>query len=326
VAILRNPVGKKAASMIEQFAKDVEEGLSAAEKFLPSQYFYDAAGDALFVKIMSMPVYYLTNAEMEIFDIRTAEIIDALDLDTHHFEIVELGAGDGEKVIKLLGMLRGKNFTYAPIDISSNALNKLQSRLKAIMPWLDFDGQQGEYFEVLDRLGDVGKKVILFLGSNIGNLTDERAHQFMERISASMNPHDKLMVGFDLKKDPEVIEKAYDDPHGHTRAFNINLLRRINRELGGEFEEENFVHRPVYDANSGMALSYLESLKDQEVYIRSLAKNFIFRAGERIHTEVSRKYDLPTIQKIAEHTGLEITKTFYDSRKFFIDVLFEKIS
>lgn len=309
---------------MKQFAKDVEVGLSSSEKYLPSRYFYDAVGDELFVKIMNMPEYYLTNAELEIFQNQTAQLLNAFGMNGEHFEVVELGAGDGAKVIKMLKQLNGRNFTYAPIDISKNAIDKLHSRLMKAVPGLDFDGKQGEYFEVLDELGEVGKKVILFLGSNIGNLTDTRAHEFMLKISASMNPHDKLLIGFDLKKDPEIIEKAYSDPHGYTREFNLNLLSRINRDLGGQFEVSNFAHKPVYNASNGEALSFLESRKDQRVWIEAIGKTFTFRAGELIHTEISRKYDLETIHRIAKNTGLIVKETFYDSRKYFIDVLFEK--
>ncbi len=310
--------------MISQFAKDVDQGLSSPDKKLPSKYFYDAEGDEIFVKIMNMPEYYLTDSELEILQAQTDQIISSFGMNGEHFEIVELGAGDGEKVIKMLKTLNGRRFTYAPIDISSNAINKLESRLKQEVPGLDFDGQQGEYFEVLDKLTEVNKKVILFLGSNIGNLTDDQAHEFMVKISTSMNEHDKLLIGFDLKKDPEIIKKAYDDTHGFTREFNLNLLARINRELGGDFSIDNFTHLAIYDDDEGVAMSYLESKKDQEVFIRSLNKSFQFRKGEKIHTEISRKYDLETIRKIAEHTGLNVKEMFFDHRKFFVDVLFEK--
>ncbi|MCG8307848.1 MAG: L-histidine N(alpha)-methyltransferase [Cytophagales bacterium] len=310
--------------MIRTFAKDVEEGLSAKNKSLPSRYFYDEAGDRLFVEIMKMPEYYLTDCELEIFNYQTKSLIDSFGMNGEHFRVVELGAGDGLKVIHLLRSLNGCNFTYAPIDISQNALTHLKNRLLSEIPSLDFDGKQGEYFDVLDALGEVEKKVILFLGSNIGNLTDSRAHNFMLKISQSMNVHDKLLIGFDLKKDPDIIELAYDDPHGFTREFNLNLLRRINRELEGDFEVEKFAHVPEYDPNKGIALSYLESLEEQVVEIKAIGKSFEFYRGERIHTEISRKYDLRIINKIAKDTRLRIVKKFYDSRRYFVDVLFEK--
>lgn len=310
--------------MKSTFAKDVHEGLSSIRKYLPSRYFYDEKGDELFVKIMNMPEYYLTDAEYEILNNQTPELIQSLGMNGEHFEVIELGAGDGLKVVKLLKNLHSYKFTYAPIDISHHAIKKLKNRLIDEIPGLDFDGRQGEYFEVLDTLKDVGKKVILFLGSNIGNLTDSRAHEFMMKISHSMEPADKLLIGFDLKKDPKVIEKAYNDPHGFTREFNLNLLRRINNELGGNFILNNFVHVPMYDADNGAALSYLESQEAQSVHISETGKSYRFEKGERIHTEISRKYDLETIHRIAADTGLIIADTFYDSRNYFVDVLFEK--
>jgi L-histidine N-alpha-methyltransferase len=310
--------------MINTFAKEVDEGLQGSVKSLPSRYFYDSKGDDIFVKIMNMPEYYLTDAELEIFQNQTSDLISSFGMNGEHFEVVELGAGDGLKVVKLLKQLNGSNFTYAPIDISVNAVKKLEARLLDEIPGLDFDGKQGEYFEVLDSLKHVGKKVILFLGSNIGNLTDSRAHQFMMKISESMNAHDKLLIGFDLKKNAKVIEDAYNDPHGYTREFNLNLLHRINRELGGDFAINKFEHVPDYDQDTGAAQSFLVSKEDQNVYVKATGTSYEFRKGERIHTEISRKYDLETINKIAKDTGLIVKETFYDSRKYFVDVLFEK--
>lgn len=311
--------------MNEAFAKDVDDGLSAKNKSLPSKYFYDATGDALFVKIMNMPEYYLTNAELEILTHQTDDLIRAFGMNGDHFNIVELGAGNGLKVVKLLKQLNGHNFSYAPIDISANVLSILKERLIKELPKLDFDGKQGEYFEVLDGLKNVDKKVILFLGSNIGNLVGSRAHVFMKKVSESMNQHDKLLIGFDLKKDPKTIEHAYNDPHGFTRDFNLNLLTRINKELGGDFALDMFKHSPEYNPESGTMRSFLESLSDQTVFIKSIGKHYHFTKGECIHTENSQKYDLETIHKIAQNTGLRVKQEFYDSRKYFVDVLFEKV-
>ena len=324
MAVCRYQTSQKTQFMRDAFAKHVHEGLSAKNKSLPSRYFYDKKGDELFVKIMKMPEYYLTDAELEIFNSQTSRLINSFAMNGEHFEVVELGAGDGLKVINLLKQLNGYNFTYAPIDISQNAIDKLKNRLLKEMPGLDFDGKQGEYFDIMHQLNDVGKKVILFLGSNIGNLTDIRAHNFMLKISDAMEPQDKLIIGFDLKKDPKIIEKAYNDPHGYTSEFNLNLLQRINKELGGDFKIENFVHVPIYDEKKGVALSYIESVVDQEVKIESIGESYKFQKGERIHTEISRKYDMKTIHKIAKDTGLGVRETFYDNRKYFVDVLFEK--
>jgi L-histidine N-alpha-methyltransferase len=309
---------------IETFIKDVDEGLSANKKFLSSKYFYDKKGDELFVKIMNMPEYYLADAELEIMNEQTRKLISSFGMNGKYFEIIELGAGDGQKVINLLKQLSGSNFTYAPVDISYNAIQKLEDRLIKEIPWLNINGKQGEYFEVLRSLKHIEKKVILFLGSNIGNLSDSLAHDFMLKIGESMTSNDKLLIGFDLKKDPDLIKLAYDDPHGYTREFNLNLLKRINNELGGDFDIGHFRHLPEYDAENGMALSYLESTTDQVVNIEATGKAYHFTKGERIHTEISRKYDLNTIKEITKDTGLIVKKTFYDSRKYYVDVLFEK--
>lgn len=324
MAVFGDSVSQKTNFMIDQFAKDVDAGLSAVQKSIPSKYFYDSIGDEIFVKIMNMPEYYLTDAELEIFNSQTQELIQAFGMNGEHFEVIELGAGDGLKVINLLKQLNNHDFTYAPIDISINAIEKLKNRLIGEIPALNFDGRQGEYFEVLGSLKEVGKKVILFLGSNIGNLSNSLAHEFMVKISESMNLHDKLLIGFDLKKDSELIKKAYNDPHGYTKAFNLNLLNRINRDLGGDFSVDKFVHFSEYNSNTSTASSYLISLQDHIVNIQATGKSYIFKRGERIHTEISRKYDLSLIEDIAKGTGLRIKKTFIDSRNYFLDVLFEK--
>lgn len=311
--------------MKDTFARDIDKGLSLTPKSLPSRYFYDKKGDELFVKIMNMPEYYLTDAELEIFKEQTEHLIQSFAMNGEHFEVVELGAGDGLKVVNLLRGLNGSDFTYSPIDISANAIDLLHNRLNRELPGLQFGGRQGEYFEVLESLRVLGKKIILFLGSNIGNLTDNRAHDFLTKLADAMVPTDKLLIGFDLKKDPEIIRKAYDDPHGYTREFNLNLLHRINRELGGDFDVSQFAHKPLYNEATGEALSYLQSYINQTVTIKATGQTYHFKKGECIHTEISRKYDLNTIQELVRETGLLLKDTFYDKKKYFVDVLFEKI-
>ena len=311
-------------NMIETFKRDVDEGLSKKSKTLPSKYFYDKRGDELFVEIMNMPEYYLTNCEFEILSEQSSTIIEAFGFDDEPFELIELGAGDGTKTIELLKRLNHKYVTYKPVDISLNAIEKLEKRLVHELPSLNVDGKQGMYFKVLSELSSDKPKVILFLGSNIGNLIDDQAKSFMQQLSDVMNPGDKILVGFDLKKDASIVLPAYNDPHGFTRDFNLNLLQRINRELGGNFKIDQFGHAPGYDESSGLAYSYIESLTDQNVYIDSLDKTFHFNAGEKIHTEISRKYDEQTIQEIIEGTDLSIHARFSDSQQYFSDIIFKK--
>ena len=310
--------------MDNTFSKDVEKGLESDPKFLSSKYFYDAIGDQLFVKIMQLPEYYLTNCELEIFQNQSDEIIRAFEIENETFEIYELGAGDGTKTIELLKAIKDKNFRFVPIDISSDALKNLSEKLENEIPDIQFEGRQGEYFEILNTLKGTDKKIILFLGSNIGNLNDKEARSFICNIASKMNDGDMFFLGVDLKKSKDIILPAYNDSQGITRDFNLNLLERINRELGGNFDTRYFSHQPQYDEEVGVAYSYLQSEKDQEVYIESLDKTFDFRKGERIHTEISRKYDEHILNKIITGSGLKINNLFYDNRKYFCNALFEK--
>ncbi|TNE53397.1 MAG: L-histidine N(alpha)-methyltransferase [Bacteroidetes bacterium] len=311
--------------MIETFKRDVERGLGANPKFLSSKYFYDKKGDELFVKIMHLPEYYLTRSEFEIFKKKSDDLIDGFDLDNQiPFELIELGAGDGTKTKELLKELlkQDYDFTYKPIDISKHALEQLEGSLKESFPELKVEKQVGEYFEVLTDLKNSGKKkVILFLGSNIGNLTDEQSSRFLKELSEVMNDGDILLLGVDLIKKQEIVLPAYDDASGVTAAFNLNLLERINRELGANFNLDQFVHEAVYTEEEGIAKSYLKSMESQEVYIRALDRTFIFAKGERIHMEISRKYNDRILERIMEGTSLEVRDKIMDDRAYFADYI-----
>ena len=305
------------------FADEISAGLSANPKSISSKWFYDEIGDDLFIKIMNMPEYYLTDCEFEIFNNQTDKIIESFDM-RRSFDLYELGAGDGTKTIELLKQLNAKQFTYRPIDISTNAISNLQSRIKDELPEIVVEGISGEYFKVLKNLKNNRPKVVLFLGSNIGNLRDDQAKDFLSKLSDCMHIGDKLLLGVDLKKDASIILPAYNDAQGHTAQFNLNLLQRINRELGANYDLKKFRHTPVYDREEGIAKSYLECLEPTKVYIEALDQSFEFEHGERLFTEISRKYDIDTLKLLTESTGLELISTFYDSRKYFCDALFEK--
>jgi uncharacterized SAM-dependent methyltransferase len=161
----------------------------------------------------------------------------------------------------------------------------------------------------------------MFLGSNLGNYGPEQAAWFLRLIRSTLGHDDRLMIGLDLKKDPQVIRAAYDDAAGWTRAFNLNLLRRINRELGGEFDVEGFEHRPEYDPKTGAARSWLVATGEQEVRIDALGRSFRFEAGERIFMEVSQKYDDEMIRHMAGAAGFRVAERFFDERRWFTDQL-----
>ncbi len=309
------------------FAEDVRRGLTSDPKSLLSRYFYDAAGDKLFQKIMELPEYYLTGCEFEILQTHWSSILRQMD--GLPFDLVELGAGDGLKTRILIRqfLTQKADFHYLPIDISGSVLEHLREVLNEKWPDLPVTPVEGEYFSALhdiDRLSD-RRKLVLFLGSNIGNMDQERAAGFLRRLRSSLRPDDLLLVGFDLKKDPEVILAAYNDSQGVTREFNLNLLRRINRELEADFDLSAFRHWPTYNPLSGDTKSFLVSEKEQTVRIKALELEVPFRKWEAIDMELSKKYDRPEIEWLAEHAGFEMGNWFFDEKQYFADVLFRAV-
>ncbi|MDR9458152.1 MAG: L-histidine N(alpha)-methyltransferase [Salegentibacter sp.] len=310
------------------FEEDVYKGLTSYPKYLLSKYIYDEKGDKLFQQIMDMPEYYLTNCEMGILQEYTAQIADSFTA-TGGFDLIELGAGDGKKTKVLLKHLNEQNyeFTYLPIDISEHVLKVLEASVKKEMPGIDIKPQQGTYFKTLENLADFSKrkKVILVLGSNIGNLLHENAIEFLRNIQQAMAPEDMLFMGFDQKKNPQKILDAYNDPHGITEAFNKNLLVRINYELGGNFNPDTFKHWETYDPETGTAKSFLVSKLDQEVFIEAFNLKVHFDAWESIHTEISQKYDEKIVEWLAGEAGLKIETRFADSEDCFRNYIFRKL-
>ncbi|NNK10957.1 MAG: L-histidine N(alpha)-methyltransferase [Flavobacteriaceae bacterium] len=310
------------------FKKEVYQGLTDFPKHLSSKYFYDARGDKLFQEIMKLPEYYLTQAEFDILEEHKASISKYFAGQDQRFDLIELGAGDGLKTRILLRHLQENNvsFQYLPIDISFSALEELTTNLESEFPGLKIKPMQGTYFETLEQICELQnhKKVILFLGSNIGNLLHKQAVDFLTQVRQLMTDEDLFFVGFDQKKNPQTILDAYSDAAGVTEAFNKNLLSRINRELGGNFDLDNFLHWEVYDPESGTAKSYLVSKKAQEVKIDSLNLNVTFKPWETIHTEISQKYDDEIVHWLAGKAGLQVMDAFSDSKELFKNYIFKK--
>lgn len=315
-----------AITEISTFAADIEAGLSKYPKQLSSKYFYDAVGDQLFQDIMAMPAYYLTNCEYSIFAQQKADILKALG--DQPFELIELGAGDGTKTKVLLAhfLAEGADFTYRPIDISGNVLDQLEKACHQQFPELMVDAVEGDYNEALAQIqaeDNNRRKVLLFLGGNIGNFPLPSAQDFIIKLAKSLSPGDLLLTGFDLKKDPHIIQQAYDDPAGITAAFNLNLLSRINKELGGDFDLNKFIHWETYNPVSGEANSYIVSKEKQLVNIEQLQLSVHFAAWEAIAVEVSAKYGERDIIELAEKTGFQIVDNFIDQKAYFVDSLWE---
>ncbi|MFW5760794.1 MAG: L-histidine N(alpha)-methyltransferase [Cyclobacteriaceae bacterium] len=312
-----------------KFAEDVLLGLSSRPKYLSSKYFYNKKGDEIFQQIMHMPEYYPTDCELDIFKKYKQQMLQYFTGSREFFDLIEFGAGDGMKTKILLShfLTQNASFKYLPIDISANILQTLNDDLQTNLPQLQVQTMQGDYFETLASLNlvDDRKKVVLFLGSNIGNFSPTGTVDFLHQLHKNLTKGDMLLIGFDLKKDPSVILKAYNDPHGITKAFNLNLLQRINDELEANFDLNTFRHYPYYDPVSGESRSYLISEIEQYVDVKSLNTTFHFHAWEPIHTEISKKFDLHFIQSLASKTGFKLAENFFDENKYYVNSLWKKM-
>lgn len=308
-----------------EFEQDIIKGLSDYPKHLPSKYIYDKKGDKLFQEIMAMPEYYLTDCEFEILNLHKNTICESFK-HPKGFDLIELGAGDGKKTKILLKQLVQHNleFDYLPVDISQNVLDELSSSLQRELPEVSVNPKQGTYFDVLAKLDTYRnrKKVILFLGSNIGNLLHEPAIEFLREIQENMQKDDILFMGFDQKKHPQTILDAYNDKTKISERFNKNLLHRINKEFEADFNVDQFMHWETYNPETGTALSYLVSLKPQQVKVQKLDLHVEFKAWESLHIEISQKYDDDIVEWLAREAGLKIVDQFSDEKDYYKNYLF----
>ncbi|MDX9773247.1 MAG: L-histidine N(alpha)-methyltransferase [Bacteroidales bacterium] len=315
-------------TLISELATDTLRGLTAGHKFLLSKYFYDDAGSLIFQDIMQMPEYYLTDCELEIFETYKKQITASFHQGVHGFDLIELGSGDGLKTKILLHALVENNihFNYIPIDISHKANMGLVKSLKTEFPLMNVNARTGDYFHEIKKLNGYSglRKVFLFLGSNIGNFPDEEISLFLGQLSGMCHSGDKILIGFDLKKSPQVIMQAYSDPNGYTRRFNLNHLVRLNRELDADFIPDNFEHQTVYNPVSGTVKSFLVSKTEQSVYLAALETTIHFDRWEPIYMELSRKFDQRAIETMASEHGFQIEHQFTDRRNYFVNSLWVK--
>jgi dimethylhistidine N-methyltransferase len=299
-------------------AEDVRKGLSAQPKrFLP-KYFYDELGSQLFEAICLLPEYYLTRAENEILQRYSDEIAASVE---GQKTLVEMGSGSASKTRLIIeALLRSQpELMFMPVDISATALESSSRILLQSYPRLKIEAFAADYFAGLAELRNKPRQrtLALFLGSNISNFDAEEAHRFLRAMRTVLNEGDALLLGADLKKDPAILEAAYNDALGVTSAFNLNVLARINRELGGSFDLHAFRHRAFYNEGVGRIEIYIESLVQQIVRIEKLDLEVKFEAGELIHTENSYKYDMASIARLAEDTGFTRSRSWFDSRERF---------
>ncbi|MBA2650499.1 MAG: L-histidine N(alpha)-methyltransferase [Legionella sp.] len=305
---------------MNQFESDVKVGLTATPKKISSKYLYDEKGSELYNLITRHPEYYLTGCELEIIENNKAELTHLIKDEA--FNLIELGPGEGIKSFILLKQLlkESKNVTYFIIDISRKYIDYLSTRFLTLLPDLKISPIYEEFNEGLHqlKLHSKTKNLVLFLGSSIGNFNVKETIHFLKSIHEDLNTGDYLLIGFDLRKDINLLYKAYQDSDGLTSEFNLNLLTRMNKELKTNFKMNQFKHHAFYNDTTHAMESYLISLKQQEVYSKVMNQTFYFDENEPIQLECSFKYTLSQIQQFAEDTDFNLIKNFEDSKKYFI--------
>ena len=310
-------------SLVRSFAEDVDEGLCATPKHLPCIYFYDYQGSLLFERICRLPEYYLTEAEATILRTFSEEIASYLPPEA---ALVELGSGSCVKTEYIIEELldRYGKVVYSPIDISQRMLKESAMSLLERYTDLEIISVAAEYDEGI-RLLEMHldrPKLVLWLGSSIGNFEFAEAAEFLKNIVRLLTPGDLFLIGFDLEKDRRILEGAYDDSMGVTARFNLNLLSRINRELGGEFDVDLFTHKAVYNEEQSRIEMYLVSKREQDIRIADLGRSYHFDENEGVHTENSHKFSLGAIETLSRQAGMRIVKQWLDDKKYFCLTLF----
>jgi L-histidine Nalpha-methyltransferase len=305
------------------FAQDVARGLRSEPKRLPSKYFYDDVGSALFDAITRLPEYYLTRAETEILADWGWQIVRLLD---GPVDFLEFGSGSAIKTRLLIGeALRVQDeLCYSPIDISTEAIGASSLALVETYPRLRVRAYAGDYFDVLEAhvFRSQRKMLAMLMGSNVGNYEPDEARTLLGLIGTALSPGDGLLLGADLKKDRAILELAYDDPAGVTAAFNRNMLMRVNRELDADFDVRNFDHVARYDDLRGSVDSFLQARKASKVSVRALDLEVSVAAGEKIQTESSYKFSEEEIVCLGRTAGFRAEAAWRDRANRFSVHLF----
>lgn len=299
---------------VGRFLDDVLAGLGRQPKALSPKYFYDARGSELFEAICELPEYYPTRTELALMRDHAADMAAQLG---DRVLLIEFGSGAGVKTEELLHTLRPA--AYVPIDIAAGALRASTTRLAAAFPQMPIIAVCADYMQPLrvpelERI-QASRRVIYFPGSTIGNLTVVEAGEFLLRARELAAAGGAMLIGVDLKKDAGVLHAAYNDAQGVTAEFNLNLLRRINRELAADFDLDQFRHVAFYDVAAGRIEMHLESLREQTVTVSG--RSFVFGAGERMHTENSCKYSVAEFQRLVQTAGFRPEQVWVDDRRLF---------
>ncbi len=302
---------------------DVLSGLTASQKFIPSKYFYDARGSVLFEKICCLPEYYPTRTELSI-------LRDAAPSIMHCFpdgDIVELGAGANWKIRKLLDIVPKNSLStmrYIPVDVSEAALEASTEELLRMYPGLKLLGIVADFTRHMEMIPCDREKLLVFFGSTIGNFKEDERNIFLKNVAGSMRKGDRFLLGIDMLKSRDILERAYNDSSGITAEFNKNILNVLNRELEADFDLDHFDHRAVFNAEKERIEMYLQANIDVAAEIGSLGLTVRLEKGERILTEVCRKFTKDSVDQLAFDAGLKVTKWFSDSRGWFSLVEMER--
>jgi len=298
----------------ERFLADVLAGLGKWQKELPCKYLYDERGSRLYERICHLEEYYIPRTEASIMDAHIGEMAGLIG---RRVRLIEYGCGNCEKVRFLLDHLE-EPVAYIPIDISREQLRSVAGRLSDVYPELEILPVCADYTSRF-ALPTAGRQslraVVYFPGSTISNFTPASARQFLEHMAQVCGPGGGLLIGVDLKKDPAVLHRAYNDSQGVTAAFNLNLLERINRELGADFQPEQFEHYAFYNYPPGRVEMHLISQRDQTVRLDNTT--ITFARGETIWTESSYKYSLDGFREMAAAAGWRVVRVWTDDKHWF---------
>ena len=308
------------------FAQDVARGLTAPQKWLPPKYFYDARGSELYEQICDLPEYYPYRAERDIFTTYAAEI----HAEIGRLALIEFGSGNAAKTRHLLDAYEQAEtpFVYCPVDISDTMLEATAARLLEDYRYISMKVMHADFAghpEVVQAF-QVGKKALAFFGSSLGNFTREESTAFLKQSASIMEAEDIFILGIDLKKSPDILIPAYDDAQGVTAAFNLNVLHRINRELGGQFDVQRFEHVALYNDEQGRIEMHLRSRQVQHIPITKIEQVVSFQAGETIHTENSCKYTVDEVRALGAQANLDLRRTWLDRQRYFLLALFRPSS
>ena len=303
--------------LVSPIAEDVWRGLTGNPKTLPPWLFYDRIGSELFEEITRLPEYYLTRTEHAIFDTYADEMVQAAG---QGLTLIELGAGTATKTDAVIGAVlkQQRELTFYPVDVSPNALQVAVQHLTRKHAGLTVDPIVADYTVGVPGLEEIGgRKLLLYIGSSIGNFEPMEATALLARLRRSLAPGDALLFGTDMVKAPSALIPAYHDAQGVTARFNLNLLARINRELGANFSLDAFRHVALWNANESRMEMHIESLKKQVVSVLDLGLSVRFANGERIHTENSYKFTMHMICSILQNAGFTLERTWMDKREWF---------